>query len=84
VFWPNNMSVSSLSPTMHILDVSRLKLQQLNSNETFSDTVALEINKECNPLSYHLMLVHIFLLSLNRKTFIERWICIRELYKPAT
>jgi hypothetical protein len=35
VFWPNNMSVSSLSPTMHILDVSRLKLQQLNSKETF-------------------------------------------------
>jgi hypothetical protein len=39
VFWPNSMSVSSLSPTMHILDVSRLKLQQGN---LISHTVPLK------------------------------------------
>lgn len=39
MFWPNSMSVSSLSPTMHILDVSRLKLQQGN---LISHTVPLK------------------------------------------
>uniref|UniRef100_A0A0A9BT42 Uncharacterized protein n=1 Tax=Arundo donax TaxID=35708 RepID=A0A0A9BT42_ARUDO len=39
VFWPNSMSVSSLSPTIHILDVSRLKLQQLKTAMILSVTI---------------------------------------------